>query len=69
VEQWRSAKAFASKPRFEVPFWNLKNGISEHILFFELNQTIDKVLVKDSPECAALALSEAPFQMRIGMMM
>gem|GEM_PF-4540175 len=57
------------EPRFEVPVWNLKNGTSQHILFFKLNQTIYKLLVKESPECVPLAVPEAQAQMRMGMMM
>jgi|HubBroStandDraft_6_1064221.scaffolds.fasta_scaffold68520_2 hypothetical protein len=61
--------AFASKHRFEVPNWNLKNGTAQHILLSKLNQRVDNLLVIKLTECAVPAASGAPIQMRMGMMM
>jgi hypothetical protein len=57
------------RPGFEVPDWNHKNGTSQHMLLAKLNQGIDNLLVKESPESAPLTVSDAVIQMRMGMMM
>jgi hypothetical protein len=45
---------FASKHRFEVPDWNLKNYSPQNILCIKLNQVLDNLLIIMEAEGASL---------------